>query len=83
MDQSNLVNIELIRKTRLKKKISTEKMSKLMGYKGDNAYFRKENGDRNFSIEDIVKISSILELPIQKIFFNNKITVKVTEGQAI
>lgn len=83
MSQSKVVNIELIKSVRLKKGISTEQMAKLMGYKGSNAYFRKENGDRKFSVEDIMKVSMILEIPIQDIFFENKITEKVKDKHAI
>ena len=83
MSQSKVVNIELIKSVRLKKGISTEQMAKKMGYKGGNAYFRKENGDRKFSVEDIMKVSMILEIPIQDIFFENKITEKVKDKHAI
>lgn len=83
MSQADIVDIKLIKKTRLDKSITTEEMSRMMGYKGGNAYYRKENGDRNFSLEDVVKVSKILKLPIQKIFFNHKITESETGKQAI
>lgn len=83
MSQSKVVNVELIKSVRLKKGISTERMAKMMGYKGSNAYFRKENGDRKFSVEDIMKVSMILEIPIQDIFFDKKITEKVNNKHAI
>ena len=73
MSQSKVVNIELIKSVRLKKGISTEQMAKKMGYKGGNEYFRKENGDRKFSVEDIMKVSMILEIPIQDIFLKTKL----------
>jgi len=79
MGKRCVVNVDLIRKTRVKKGFSTEEMSKLLGYEAPNAYFRKEKGDRKFSVEDIAGISVILGLPIQKIFFENKVTEKVTE----
>lgn len=71
LTQSKYVNVELVKNIRLNKGISAEQMSQLMGYKGNNAYFRKENGDRSFSVEDIVKVSKILQLPIQDIFLEN------------
>lgn len=83
MSQSKVVNVELIKSVRLKKGISTEQMAKMMGYKGNNAYFRKENGDRKFSVEDIMKVSKILEIPIQDIFFDKRITEKVNNKHAI
>ncbi|QTD41946.1 helix-turn-helix transcriptional regulator [Sporosarcina sp. Te-1] len=69
LTKSSIVNFELIRKTRIKKGISTEEMSSLLGYEAPNAYFRKEKGDRRFSVKDIVKISGLLGIPIQKLFF--------------
>lgn len=84
MSQTKYVNVDLIKRIRLKKDISTEQMSQLMGYKGGNAYFRKENGDRKFSVEDVTKISRILELPIQNIFFNIKVTdMEINKNQVI
>lgn len=83
VSQSKIVNIKLIKKTRLSKGITTEQMSKLMGYKGDNAYYRKETGNRNFNLEDVVKVSKILELPIQQIFFEQRVTVKETNCEVI
>lgn len=78
MNKKSVVDIDLIRRTRLKKVIAMDEMSSLMGYEGANAYFRKEKGDRKFSIEDIVKISSILEIPIQLLFFEQEVTDKET-----
>lgn len=83
MGQYKVVNIELIKNTRMKRNISSEQMSKMMGYKGSNAYFRKENGDRRFSAEDLAKVSSILQIPIQDIFFNDRVTEKVINDKVI
>ncbi|GEN83589.1 hypothetical protein SLU01_19010 [Sporosarcina luteola] len=77
MKKTNIVNIELIRNTRIKRGISTEEMSNLLGYEAPNAYFRKEKGDRKFSVEDIAKVSDLLDIPIQELFFTNKVTEKV------
>lgn len=79
MSQAKIVDIELIKATRIEKGITSEEMSKLMGYKGNNAYYRKENGDRKFSLEDVVNISKILDLPVQRIFFNHLIAETETD----
>lgn len=79
MINKSVVNIDLIRSTRIKKGISMEEMSGLLGYEAPNAYFRKEKGDRKFNVEDIAKISVVLKLPIQKLFFEDEITDLVTK----
>ncbi len=77
MSNKSVVNIDLIRSTRIKNGVSMEEMSSLLGYEAANTYFRKEKGDRKFNVEDIVKISSVLEIPIQKLFFEKVVTEKV------
>lgn len=83
MECKDVINIELIKKKRLEKGYSSEDMSMMMGYEGANAYFRKEKGDRKFSLEDVSKVSDILGIPIQEIFFNNGITELETKKEVI
>lgn len=64
-----IVNLELIKTLRNQKNISIEEMSKLMGYKGYQGYYYKENGTRKMSAEDVAKISVILKVPISELFF--------------
>lgn len=79
MNQKSVINISLIKEKRLEKGFTTEEMSELLGYEGANAYFRKEKGNRKFSLDDVAKISSILKIPIQDIFFANCITEMETD----
>lgn len=62
------VNTNYIKVLRKNKNISTEKMSFLMGYKGYQAYYYKENGIRKMSAEDIAMISQILEIPMKELY---------------
>lgn len=64
-----VVDLNLIKQIRNQKNISIEEMSTAMGYKGYQGYYYKENGVRKMSAEDIAKISSILAVPIDKLFF--------------
>lgn len=82
MNRSKIINLDLIRKLRLAEGISIEEMSKLLGYGGYQAYYYKERGIRNISVEDIAKIASILKVPIAKLFFEIKITGKVMKQLA-
>ncbi|QGG51568.1 XRE family transcriptional regulator [Lysinibacillus pakistanensis] len=66
-----VVNLDLIKELRSNKNISIEEMSTTMGYKGYQGYYYKENGSRKMSAEDIAKISTILSVPINKLFFDN------------
>lgn len=75
--KQTVVNLSFIKELRVKKEISTEDMSILLGYEGYQAYYYKERGIRNMSVEDIAKIALILEVPIGKLFIESKITKKV------
>ncbi|MEK4255455.1 helix-turn-helix transcriptional regulator [Ureibacillus sp. FSL K6-2830] len=69
MEKQLVVNLDLIKRLRIKKNISIEQMSKLMGYKGYQGYYYKENGSRKMSADDIAKISILLGVPINDLFF--------------
>lgn len=71
MIKSMVVNLEMIKQLRNKKDISIEQMSKFMGYKGYQGYYYKENGIRKMSADDIAKISVILAVPINELFFED------------
>lgn len=62
------VNTNYIKLLRKNKSISIEKMSLLMGYKGYQAYYYKENGIRKMNAEDIAMISQILEIPMEELY---------------
>lgn len=69
MLKHKVVNLDLIKQLRHKRDISIEEMSKIMGYKGYQGYYYKENGSRKMSADDIAKISVILAVPINELFF--------------
>lgn len=73
MEKQLVVNLDLIKRLRIKKNISIEQMSKLMGYKGYQGYYYKENGSRKMSADDIAKISILLGVPINDLFLKNKL----------
>jgi transcriptional regulator with XRE-family HTH domain len=77
MEKQLVVNLELIKELRMKKNISIEQMSKLMGYKGYQGYYYKENGTRKMSADDIAKISVLLGVPINALFFEKEIAKSV------
>lgn len=72
-----VINLNLIKEVRNSKGYSIEEMSKLLGYEGYQAYYYKERGIRNMSVEDISKIATILKVPIEKLFFKNDVTETV------
>ncbi len=59
-----MVNIELIEQKRLEHGYSQEQVAKFIGYESHNAYGRKINGKREFSVEDIVKLCKLYQLEL-------------------
>lgn len=72
------VNLELLRELRIQKGYSIEEMSKKMGFESYQGYYYKESGIRKIGADEIAKAAEILRVPIQSLFFANKITEKVT-----
>lgn len=79
MGKREVVNLQLIRNLRIKKEITIEGMSLLLGYEGYQAYYYKEKGSRKMSAEDIGKIAYVLDVPIKDLFFAEVITEKVID----
>lgn len=59
---------EKLREIRNKKNISALEMAKILGLKTAAAYYKKENGTINFSLEEARKIADHLKMPIEDIF---------------
>ncbi|WP_414049828.1 helix-turn-helix transcriptional regulator [Macrococcus animalis] len=72
-----LVNVNKIKTVRENLGISIEEMSKRMGFASYQGYYKKEVGLRQFSATDISKISAILNLSYNDIFFDPLVTEKV------
>lgn len=67
------INIELMEHLRKKMGISMSKVAEMIGYKSEAAYQHKIKGRRNFTIEDLYKISLILKVDLNRLLqFENK-----------
>lgn len=51
--------------------IKVSEMLKIMNTKYPITYYRKENGERNFTVEEVVKLSNKFNIP-KEFFLNNK-----------
>lgn len=60
---------------RNEKKITQEKMAKLLGISKNNYNF-KENGKLDFNLMEVKKILEILDAKYEEIFFENNVTQK-------
>lgn len=67
----SVIDVEIIKKRREEKGISIKKMSELFGLKSYQGYYYKESGVRNWSAEDIYRLSKILDLNYNEIFLND------------
>lgn len=76
MSTKSVINLELIKELRIKNGISTQDMSVKLGYEGYQGYYYKERGIRKMSVEDIAKISEILNVPIQEFFLETKLPAR-------
>jgi transcriptional regulator with XRE-family HTH domain len=67
------VDIEKIKEERKKANLSVEKMSALLGYDSPNGYYYLETGRIKFPAEKLALVSQIINVPIEELFFGNKI----------
>ncbi|WP_020006328.1 helix-turn-helix domain-containing protein [Salinicoccus albus] len=68
------INIRRIKEERVAKGFSISEMSEALGYQSYVAYYRKEEGQRRFSTNDVAKIAEKLDLDLDKIFLDDKLT---------
>ena len=66
------IDIERVKQARIDKGLSIMEVSEALGYKSYVAYYRKEEGMRKFSTNDVVKLSTLLGLELKDIFLSNK-----------
>ena len=62
-------NLRIIRN---KNSITAKKMCDILGLKTKAAYYKKENGNVNFTLTEAKKISDFLGMTIDEIFFKSK-----------
>lgn len=61
------INIELMEQLRKEKGLSMYKIAEMIGYKSEAAYQHKIKGRRKFTIEDLLKISLILNVDLNNL----------------
>lgn len=62
-----------LKKLREKKGYSIEDMAQIIGKSPCN-YFKKENGDVKFSVNEALEISKALKTKVEKIFFTEELS---------
>lgn len=67
------VNLKKIKLLRKKNKLSLQEMSEKLGYESQNGYYYLETGRNKFSAEAIAKVADIFQVPIESLFFEDKV----------
>ena len=70
---------EKLREIRTKKGYKIEDMAEVINKSPCN-YFKKENGDVRFSVNEALKISRFLKCKVEKIFFKEELSDNEKEG---
>lgn len=74
---------ENLRTLREKKRMTQEEMANILGLSSANAYSLKERGERRFTLDEARKISIYFGLPIEDIFFEKGLTIKVNNKKPV
>jgi len=67
---------EKLREIRKKKNIKVKEISDTLGLKTEAAYYKKETGNVPFTLEEGRKVSILLGMPIEDIFFEDELSCK-------
>lgn len=62
-----------LREFRLKNNVSWSKLAELLGV-NKSTYYKKENGVVKFTVEEAYKIASYLNISIEELFFDSKVS---------
>ena len=65
---------EKLRRLRKEKNIKARELADALGLVTEAAYYKKETGHVPFSLEEGRKISVLIGLPIEDIFFENELS---------
>lgn len=63
-----------LRKIRQKSNIKAKELAEKLGLKTEGAYYKKETGSVPFTLTEGKIIADVFNLPIEKIFFKNKLS---------
>ncbi len=67
---------ENLRKLRQEKNIKAKQIAEKLGLKTEGAYYKKETGSVPFTLEEGKIVADILQMPIEEIFFTNKLSLQ-------
>ena len=59
-----------LRRLRKQKRVSTETLAKLLNLKSIGGYYKKEVGDRSFSLQEAKLLSDFFNSSIDELFFD-------------
>ncbi|MBU5213256.1 helix-turn-helix domain-containing protein [Heyndrickxia oleronia] len=76
--QTKKVDLQKIKYLRKQAKLSLEEMAKLLGYESANGYYYLEIGRGKFSAETLALVAEIFDIPINDLFFEDKIAEMAT-----
>jgi putative transcriptional regulator len=65
------LNLDLIRESRKKHKLSQEEVATRLGYKSLYPYHRKESGQQPFSAEELYELANMYDVPYEYFFKQN------------
>lgn len=66
------LNLPIIKEKRKAKGFNIDKMAELLGLTNGSMYWKRENGDYKFKAEEVMMLSSILEIPIENLFLSDE-----------
>lgn len=64
---------EKLKELREKKGYTIDDMARIIGKSAPN-YYKKENGDVKFSVNEAIEISKFLKTKVEKIFFKDELS---------
>lgn len=65
------VNLEIIKEKRKKNNLNIDEMARKLNLTNGSMYYKREAGQYKFKPEELMMVSKILKIPMNKLFLSN------------
>lgn len=65
------INLELIKNKRKEKGLNIDEMAEILRLTNGSMYWKRENGDYKFRAEEVIILSTTLDIPMDSLFLSN------------
>lgn len=78
------VNLEIIKEKRKENNFNIDEMARKLNLTNGSMYYKREAGQYKFKPEELMMVSKILKIPMNKLFLSNRYSeIEIAEDKQI